>query len=181
MAWSTPKTDFSPGNILTAAQMNAIGNNLIAGGAAMCRVVLTSDDNPYTADTAISWDSATANGGYDTASMWSAGDPTKITIPTAGIYLVSLRGYITCTATLTACTAYVVKNGTPSTSTALNTSGAHSTTSSFATMTSVMKFAAADYIKAAFSPIGGSAYVLNGQTSEAFDQTCLMVTWLGTA
>ena len=28
MAWTTPKTDFAPGNVLTAAQMNAIGNNL---------------------------------------------------------------------------------------------------------------------------------------------------------
>lgn len=30
MAWTTPKTDFASGNILTAAQMNAIGNNLNA-------------------------------------------------------------------------------------------------------------------------------------------------------
>lgn len=30
MAWTTPKTDFVSGNILTAAQMNAIGNNLLA-------------------------------------------------------------------------------------------------------------------------------------------------------
>lgn len=30
MAWTTPKTDFAPGNVLTAAQMNAIGNNLDA-------------------------------------------------------------------------------------------------------------------------------------------------------
>lgn len=28
MAWTTPKTDFSPGNVLTAAQMNDIGGNL---------------------------------------------------------------------------------------------------------------------------------------------------------
>ena len=29
MAWTTPKTDFVPGNVLTADQMNAIGNNLV--------------------------------------------------------------------------------------------------------------------------------------------------------
>jgi hypothetical protein len=29
VAWTTPKTDFSPGNVLTAAQMNAIGGNLV--------------------------------------------------------------------------------------------------------------------------------------------------------
>lgn len=32
MAWTPPKTDFSPGNVLTAAQMNAIGENLDAIG-----------------------------------------------------------------------------------------------------------------------------------------------------
>ena len=30
MPWTTPKTDFAPGNVLTAAQMNAIGDNLEA-------------------------------------------------------------------------------------------------------------------------------------------------------
>ncbi len=32
MAWTTPKTDFSPGNVLTADQMNAIGENLTTIG-----------------------------------------------------------------------------------------------------------------------------------------------------
>jgi hypothetical protein len=32
MAWTAPKTDFAPGNILNAAQMNAIGENLDAIG-----------------------------------------------------------------------------------------------------------------------------------------------------
>jgi len=34
MAWTTPKTDFAPGDILTAAQVNAIGTNLDAIGGA---------------------------------------------------------------------------------------------------------------------------------------------------
>ena len=29
MAWTAPKTDFAPGDILNAAQMNAIGDNLV--------------------------------------------------------------------------------------------------------------------------------------------------------
>jgi hypothetical protein len=32
--WTTPKTDFDPGDVLTAAEMNAIGNNLDAIGGA---------------------------------------------------------------------------------------------------------------------------------------------------
>jgi hypothetical protein len=34
VAWTQPKTDFSPGNVLTAAQMNAIGENLVTIGEA---------------------------------------------------------------------------------------------------------------------------------------------------
>jgi len=34
MAWTTPKTDFVSGNILTADQMNAIGENLNTVGGA---------------------------------------------------------------------------------------------------------------------------------------------------
>lgn len=32
MAWSTPKTDFATGDVLTAAQMNAVGDDLAALG-----------------------------------------------------------------------------------------------------------------------------------------------------
>lgn len=34
MAWTAPKTDFDPGDVLTAAEMNAIGENLDAIGGA---------------------------------------------------------------------------------------------------------------------------------------------------
>lgn len=34
MAWTTPKTDFDPGDVLTSDQMNAIGNNLLTVGGA---------------------------------------------------------------------------------------------------------------------------------------------------
>lgn len=34
MAWTTPKTDFDPGDVLTAAEMNAIGENLVTIGEA---------------------------------------------------------------------------------------------------------------------------------------------------
>lgn len=44
MAWTAPKTDFASGNILTAAQMNAIGDNLVNLQAArpLNRVTMTS-------------------------------------------------------------------------------------------------------------------------------------------
>ena len=45
MAWTTPKTDFSPGDVLTAAQMNNIGGNLdaLTAGRRLGYVTRTSD------------------------------------------------------------------------------------------------------------------------------------------
>lgn len=37
MAWTPPKTDFASGNILTAAQMNAIGENLLVLGVRLVK------------------------------------------------------------------------------------------------------------------------------------------------
>lgn len=44
MAWTTPKTDFDPGDVLTAAEMNAIGDNLdaIGGGFVAYTPALTN-------------------------------------------------------------------------------------------------------------------------------------------
>ena len=44
MAWTAPKTDFAPGDILNAAQMNAIGENLdtIGGGFVAYTPTLTN-------------------------------------------------------------------------------------------------------------------------------------------
>jgi hypothetical protein len=49
MAWTNPKTDFSPGNVLTAAQMNAIGGDLDALTAAR-RLGFQSRATNYTAN-----------------------------------------------------------------------------------------------------------------------------------
>ena len=44
MAWTAPKTDFDPGDVLTAAEMNAIGENLdtIGGGFVAYTPTLTN-------------------------------------------------------------------------------------------------------------------------------------------
>lgn len=57
MAWSAPKTDFDPGDVLTAAEMNAIGENLVAVRSPQINVVsttLTSASNFSLATTTIS-------------------------------------------------------------------------------------------------------------------------------
>lgn len=48
MAWTTPKTDFDPGDVLTADEMNAIGDNLVelrpTHAAAIRRVLANNND-----------------------------------------------------------------------------------------------------------------------------------------
>lgn len=85
MAWTAPKTNFSPGNVLTAAQMNAIGENLLAGGPAVCKVsrvaALSLADSAFVA---VNFDTEL----IDTNAMFTA-TSNKITIKTAGYYQVN--------------------------------------------------------------------------------------------
>jgi len=181
MAWTAPST-WVAGAILTAAQLNQqLRDNTLAGSAAACRVVRTTDLTPYTTGAAITWESVSASGGFQTQpTMWVVGSPTQITVPIAGIYLVSLRVLVTGSATITAGVAAVTKNADPAvTTTALNGSAANASNACFASVTTTMSLAANDYLKFSVNMTGGSAYVVNGQTSETFDQSCAMVTWLG--
>jgi hypothetical protein len=180
MAWTTPKTDFAPGNILNAAEMNDIGSNLLAGSAAACRVVRTTNQTGYTSLAAINFESASASGGYQTETMWVVSDPSKITVPYDGIYLVAFRAYLTSAATLTAANGAIAKNADPAvTTTVVATSAASSTVASFVSLTTTIALAANDYLRFGVGPTGGSAYVINGASTEAFNQTSVAVTWLG--
>ena len=180
MAWTAPKTDFAPGNILTADEMNAIGGNLLAGTAAACRVVRTTNATGYTSLAAINFESASASGGYQTETMWVIGDPSKITVPYDGIYLVTFRAYLTGAATITAANGVIAKNADPAvTTTVVATSAATSAGASFVSLTTTMALDAGDYLRFAVGPTGGSAYIINGAATEAFNQTSAAVTWLG--
>ena len=181
MAWTAPST-WVAGAILTAAQLNQqLRDNTLSGSAAACRVVRTTNLTGYTSGSAITWESVSASGGYQTQStMWVVGDPTKITVPVAGMYLVTMRAYLTCTATLTAAIAAMAKNADPAvTTTALATSAANSTVASFTSFSTVISLAASDYLKFSVVPSGGSAYVINGAATETFSQSSVTVTWLG--
>ena len=180
MAWTAPKTDFAAGNILNAAQMNAIGSNLLAGSAAACRVVRTTNQTGYTSLSGINFESASASGGYQTETMWVIGDPSKITVPYDGIYLVAFRAYLTGAATITSANGAIAKNADPAvTTTVVATSAATSTTASFVSLTTTLALSAGDYLRFGVGPTGGSAYVINGAATEAFNQTSATVTWLG--
>ncbi len=79
---------------ITAANLAKGLRNLGLQGA---RVRMTADDTAQnvTTQTAISFDSASD---LDTSSFWSAGSPTRLTIP-AGISYVSLVGQVHITST----------------------------------------------------------------------------------
>lgn len=57
-----------------------------------CKAKMTSDDTAQnvTSETAVSFDAAA----FDTDSFWSAGSPTRITIPSASFTYVSLVGQV---------------------------------------------------------------------------------------
>lgn len=141
-----------------------------------CIVRRTSDLNPYTTATEISWSGAY----YDTESpgdpMFAAGSPTKITIRTAGLYLVDLHLYVAGVATMTFLDAQVWLNGSNATST-------YSTPTSTAGITSVcgiLPLAVGDYLSAVASISGGSNYSIKGTTSERSAlQSRLSATWIG--
>jgi hypothetical protein len=48
-------------------------------------------------------------------------------------------------------------------------------------MTFTAKVAADDYMTFGCFPRGGSAYIINGAASDAFDQSSVSATWIGQA
>lgn len=88
---------FTAGDVLTAAEMNEIGENSNNyRKPPMCSLYITSDKTSYANNTALSWDAEY----YDTDGMWGSG--STITINTAGVYVVQMQGYLQAATSLTA-------------------------------------------------------------------------------
>ncbi len=103
MAWTTPET-FTAGQTLTAASMNAISGNLDALNdgrpSAVTPVCILTDSGQSISnvtDTAITGYTET----LDTDGMYDAGSPTRITINTAGVYVITANVLWSSTATRT--------------------------------------------------------------------------------
>jgi hypothetical protein len=171
------------GSVYTAAAHNNIVTNVNNYRVPpSVRAVRTSDLTGYTSGAPITWQSDSASGGYDEDAMWDAGDATKIFFPTAGIYTVSLKVYLTCTATLTSMNLGAATNAlTSATTTYVSGHAVDSTVAAFGVMTFTAKVAADDYMTFGVFPKGGSAYIINGAASDAFDQTSVSATWIGQA
>lgn len=172
-------TNVSTGSTLTATTFN----NLLTNTAnyrvpPACQVRRTSNLTGYTSDAAITWESAA----FDTEGagdpMWAASpNPTRITIRTAGLYVVSLIGRASGAATITLTNFNIRVNGSSSASNYLNVITA---TATYGTTSGIFNLAVGDYVEGAVGFAGGSAYVIHGSsTAQSQDQTRLTVTWIG--
>jgi hypothetical protein len=88
MAYIDPEKTWSPGEVVTAANLNAyLRDNvgfLANRPAVKAGRTLSNQNVPNSAETAASFDTER----FDTDNMWVPGTPARITIQTAGVYLI---------------------------------------------------------------------------------------------
>ena len=137
--------------------------------------VRTTASAAYTLSTDVTFESATASGGHDTDSMWTAGSPTRLTVTTPGVYLVTFSGYVTMATTGGVQTIVILKNGSTVCETYLPNSG----TGHLWAVAHVLSLANTDYITVRHTNGGSGAATIYGGASNANTQTRLGVTWLG--
>jgi hypothetical protein len=126
----------------------------------------------------ISWNNVT----YDTdpnGAMWSlATTPERIYIKTAGLYLVTLQGAWTATATATPyVTCHLIKNGAYA---ATNNPGVSSTTSGYLSLSAQVQMSVGDYFKFQVTVTGVSTPIFQGNTLYDNTTTSATITLLGT-
>lgn len=146
-------------------------NNLIV--PPVCQVVRTTNLTSYTSNADISWATTAA---IDTDGMFAAGSPTRITIQTSGLYLVTLLLSFTCTATATLFAGKIVVDGTEA---AISYHAVTGGTASYSSTTAILSLTASSYLTARGAIVGGSAYIINGAATATNDQSRLTAQWIG--
>lgn len=169
----------APGDVLRANSGTAAYNDVLENVnnnrvPPMCIVRRTTNQTGYTSDAAITWESVQPTS--DTDTMWSAGDATKVSITTPGLYVVTFTGRLNATATMTLCNPNIVLNGA---FVASATGGVQSGTTGIFAIATTLLLANGDYLQASVGISGGSAYIVQGNTNVANNQTRLAVTWQG--
>lgn len=169
-------TNVSTGDVLSATTFNNVLTNIANYRVPpSCEVRLSGNVSPYTTGAAISW-AATE---HDTDSMWSAGDPTKITTSTIGLYHVYFSGRtIQASGTNLTIGAPVIKlNGSTVTQAYFRalTTGA----CIYAVSAIVKTTAATDYFTFGVEHEGGTTYSINGGSARDGQNNRAVVTWLG--
>jgi hypothetical protein len=167
------------GSVYTAAAHNNIVTNVNNYRVPpACQVRRTTNLTSYTSDAAITWESAAFDTESPSDPMWAASpNPTRVTIKTAGLYMVTFTGKADATATLTLANANISLNG--NLTAAQFCSVLAGVTSRFA-IGHILNLAANDFITCAVGLVGGSSYSISGNaTAQDSLQTRCTVTWLG--
>ena len=162
------------GSVLTASDYNEVlenSNNYRV--PPLVQVRRDTNLTSYTAGTAIAWQSTGIASTDDT--MWTAGAATRVTINTAGLYVVNYTGTAGGSATVTLVSAAIMRNGT-SVSNIYMPTVLNSTQFS---VTAILSLTATDYVEANNNFSGGSAYFVNGSGTLGVDQSRLTVAWIG--
>lgn len=160
MAYVAP-TVRSVGDAVTAADYNIMANDVIAlavpPGAKAVRTSTYAANN-----TDLTYESI-ASPGFDNDSMWSAGSPTRLTVNTAGIYIVTSQ------------TRAVISGGTPTVFTiAIQKNGSQVGGANFfmsvgagnnfdATVVGIFRAVATDYFTVKYSQSGFTATHASGE------------------
>lgn len=162
------------GDVYTASAHNAIGTTINSMRVPpSCMVRRTTNLTGYSSNAAITWESTA----WDTdPTMWTAGDATKISFGTTGLYLATLVGYFGATATVTTASANLAVDGTTVASSYSSISGG---TNGYFSLAAILDITAGSYLTAFLGFIGGSAYIVGGAASLGNQQTRMQVAWLG--
>jgi hypothetical protein len=150
---------FTSGQVLTAAQMNAIGTNVNNYRVPPLVRLRKNANQNVSGLTILSWDVED----YDTDDMWASG--TTITAKTAGVYAWSAYFRVTGTPP-----ALAYANGPDAARNSIALSG-----DMRITFSGLWVAAANDTANVAFEPTGGSGMVIDGTTTAAF----FTAVWLG--
>ena len=166
MAYVAP-TVRSVGDAVTAADYNIMANNAISfrnkSGIVppACKVYKTGGAS-ITDNTVITWDLER----FDTDTMHSTVTNTgRITINTAGIYLVSFVYLVNFSGTITKEQPQIRKNGG---SNAYNIKYGSGVTNTAHSMHTILNLAATDYVEALITFTGGSSFVIDGNEETSF-------------
>lgn len=165
---------YTSGQILTAASMNDVGTNLDNFRVpAMCRAKRSGDLTGYSSNTAIAWNAED----FDTDGMHdNVTNNTRVTINTAGIYVVTAGVYIAYTGTATAASILVRRTRSASTLTCAENDWYGSRATDFVMCASgTLECQVNDYFEVNMVLTGGTSLIVKDAL-----QCFLALTWVGT-
>lgn len=160
-------TTFTSGSVLTAAQLNVAStavNNLVVPAA--CRLKLNNAVASFTSGNPISWESI-ASPGFDTDSMWSAGNASRITFNTAGIYVVTGSVFDSVTvATSTYQTVTIRVNGTTSHASQAKETSVTAGVGTSLSVSMIYNATAGDYVELLYTYTSGTHTIQNNNVTQ---------------